>query len=398
MKFDNLLKSKVFIIAISILLVSVSVAAVSGIRLKSWPYYLIFLSGTLLLSALAILWRKFKIIKITLVNLAVLMFFTTAIELFLTISEKSKEDGVNIEKKGSYYNISKKYGIPYNDTFGYRPMAGASVNDIVIADGKKVRDVSYTISSQGWRISPESKSDKCLIFFGCSMTYGEGLGNNETFAWICGEKTGYQVENFSFHGYGPHQMLSGIESGEVAKCVGELKPEYVIYTAIPHHPERCAGFTTWDAYGPKYVINNDGKPQRDGKFMSKYAGYVFKGVYTSKIFLKLMDANALMHRKNSVKLAAAVVARSAELLKEKYPKIKFIVFYWGKDDDYCKALKASGLKVIMLENAIEDYFKDLEKYQIPYDGHPNKLAARLVGEYLGQMINSSTKESSKKNK
>lgn len=398
MKLDKLLKSKTFIIPTSLILIFAYITVSAGIRLKSWPFFLIFLLGIILLAALAFLWRKFKAIKIILVNLAVLMFFITAIEIFLGLTEKSKEDGVKLEKKGSYYDITRKYSIPYDETFGYRPLPGANSEDIVIADGKKIREVTYTIAQDGWRIGPQEKSDNCILFFGGSMTFGEGLNNDETFAWICGKKTGNRVNNFSFHGYGPHQMLSGIESGEVAKCVGKLKAKYAIYTAIPYHPERSAGLTMWDAYGPKYEIADDGKPHRNGKFMSKYAGYIFKGIYSSKLFIRLFNAYVPLKREHSVKLAAAIVARSAELLEQKYPGIKFMVFYWGEDDDYCKAIKANGIKVIMVEEAIKDYDKDPEKYKIPYDGHPNSLAAKLVGNYLGQILKDSGSKPDKEKK
>ncbi len=91
---------------------------------------------------------------------------------------------------------------------------------------------------------PSNKENgKCVLFFGGSFTFGEGLNDNETMPYSVGIKMKgkYQVYNFGFHGYGPHQMLSAIEHNMVNDIIS-CKQKYVIYQALVTHADRSGGF------------------------------------------------------------------------------------------------------------------------------------------------------------
>lgn len=45
---------------------------------------------------------------------------------------------------------------------------------------------------------------------------------------------------FGFHGYGPHQMLSALESG-LARSIADCDTRHVIYLALVEHVQRSAG-------------------------------------------------------------------------------------------------------------------------------------------------------------
>jgi hypothetical protein len=373
-------------LSIVLLLLYMSLSAVLLLKTQ-WSFCWIFLLGTLVLIALTYLWGHSKLIKIILVNLAFFSFFLGCIELFMNINFKDTNKEAKTEKTGSYFDPLAKYSKPFDQTLGYRAKPNCSVQAVLSADGKNIYDISYTTNANGLRIALKPKKpDKSILFWGCSMTYGEGLDNDETFAWICGEKTGYKVLNFAFHGYGPHQMLAGIENGLVEKNLENSTPVFALFTTIPWHPERSGGWADWDAYGPKYELDSENILHYKGPFNSKLMVYFYKAMLKSRIFTKFYRAIASSDARHDVKRAVSIVNKSEALIKKKYPEIKFLVLYWGPEDDYSKALKKAGLRVIMIDEVIAEYSKNIDKYQIEIDGHPNRKAARMVGNYLSNLV------------
>src|SRR5262245_41293491 len=157
-----------------------------------------------------------------------------------------------------------------NDILGTAPISGTQARSTRSERGAKLYDVTYTIDSKGLRVAPPVKNSEtasCILFFGCSFTFGEGLQDTETLPY----QTGFQSEgryrtfNFGFHGYGPHQMLAQIEHGLVRKVV-DCRPEYAIYQAVPHHVARVAGKTLFGQHAPRYQVGTDGTVRLNGHF------------------------------------------------------------------------------------------------------------------------------------
>ena len=79
--------------------------------------------------------------------------------------------------------------------------------------GETLYAVVYSVDKRGLRVEPPlapGHGDRCVLFFGCSYTFGEGVNDAETLPY----RTGVLAEgrlrmiNFGLHGYGPHQMLA----------------------------------------------------------------------------------------------------------------------------------------------------------------------------------------------
>src|SRR5262245_28682630 len=158
-----------------------------------------------------------------------------------------------------------------DELLGYGPAAGKSVSHRTSIRTGLLYDVMYTINAQGLRIaSPStttSASQPCVLFFGDSFTFGEGVHDEETMPYQVWKHLhgAYRTVNFGFLGYGPHQMLAAIEHGLVesrARCL----PSHVIYQTIPAHPSRSAGLEFWDLHGPRYVMDGSGKVRHAGRF------------------------------------------------------------------------------------------------------------------------------------
>jgi hypothetical protein len=50
----------------------------------------------------------------------------------------------------------------------------------------------------------------------------------------------FQIYNFGYSGYGPHQMLASIQQEMVEDTIN-CKPKYVIYQGAAFHAERVEG-------------------------------------------------------------------------------------------------------------------------------------------------------------
>jgi hypothetical protein len=189
-------------------------------------------------------------------NLAFLSFILGCLEIYSYFTKTPMP-----QYEGDAYRT--KYMIP-NDTLGYGPIAGAIVEARKVLGPRLIYRVTYTIGENGLRITPEDGDNRCILFFGDSFTFGEGVEDQQSMPYIVAELSKRKTYNFGFHGYGPHQMLSAIEHGLVDRIV-DCEPHWVIYSALPQHVARSAGYWLWDEHGPKYVVEN-GHAQYVGHF------------------------------------------------------------------------------------------------------------------------------------
>jgi len=155
---------------------------------------------------------------------------------------------------------------------GWAPGNGKSFVERARFDNKLLYQVKYTIDDHGLRIASPSvtthnRQSNCLLFFGDSFTFGEGVKDDETMPYRVSEKTKrrYQAYNFAFLGYGPHQMLAQLQEGLVDAAI-ECKPAIAIYQALPDHVSRAAGLEAWSQFGPKYVSAKDNLVLLKGRF------------------------------------------------------------------------------------------------------------------------------------
>ena len=85
----------------------------------------------------------------------------------------------------------------------------------------------------------------CVLLFGDSFTFGTGVGDEETYAaqivTLSGRKVA--VHNLRVGGWGPHQLLAGLQSGRFQNAV-RCKPSHAVFLMIPSHIWRVAGVTT----------------------------------------------------------------------------------------------------------------------------------------------------------
>lgn len=288
-----------------------------------------------------------------------------------------------------------------SDTLGYAAEKNTKAHFIRVGgDKKKIYDVYYTTDKNGLREIPSSNSnsDKCLLFFGDSFMFGEGLNDNETLPYYVGEKTHnkYKIYNFGFMGYGPNQMLSAIEHGVVDEAVSKCSTNTAFYSSVPDHLNRIEGRRFWERNDPKYELSGN-KLIYQGHF-GDYEKHIPEGlmtilrksqtfVYANRLFIQKRMQLSLNEYIKYRKLYLALVFKSESILKEKYNVDRFVNLLWNWNDPYLQnALDKNYSEYYQVNSILLNYDEDYSKFLIKGDDHPNKLANEILAEFLVKQL------------
>ena len=137
------------------------------------PFIWVLLIWTTTASYLA--WRATRAsLRAVLINLAAVFATVAAIESYAYFSITSDSA------------IGRSYSAGYrgrDDVLGTAPARGVVGRSTLIYRGRLIYDTTYTIGPDGLRIEPPVAADAaqgCVLFFGDSFTFGEGLHDDET--------------------------------------------------------------------------------------------------------------------------------------------------------------------------------------------------------------------------
>jgi len=313
-----------------------------------------------------------------------------------------------VEPEPGVYSEQYKHGgyMRKDDVFGYAPTSGVRIASSLRFGDDVTYDVVYTIGDDGLRVTPDpgrkagaaAADDRdCLLFFGGSFTFGEGVDDDETLpAQVARVTDGrWRVRNYGFHGYGPHQMLVAFESGFVARTAGCHPTHIFLQTAI-WHARRVIGATTWDPDGPRYVLDAGGNVERAGKF----SDFVDPG---QRRLLDLLERSLLFRHElagrfdpqqreateHDVDLMVAIIARSRDLAAKLYPDAAFHVLLWDMQPPeqlvhMRERLDHYGLDVHDVRAMLADGGNDPldPSYYLRLDEHPSPKAYAVIARHV----------------
>ncbi len=280
---------------------------------------------------------------------------------------------------------------------GYGPKPSRAVRVRKVVNGRIVYDVEYTINDYALRETRSNPESQCsFLFYGGSFVFGEGLPDIQTLPYQFSRKLNYNfnVLNFGFDGYGPHQMLRSLQAGAPDALIkGSVKA--VFYVLIPPDVFRSAGLTRWNRYGPKYVVDEAGRPRHVGTLNGMGGALGTWNDFTQALLAVLRNSRLFnlvygfpetrdpKHVDRSIELLSSIVAEAERITANKYGA-RFIVIMWSDASDISKktlaALKYQGLHTI---DKSELLLKDWgDHYLITGDRHPNELANREIATGL----------------
>lgn len=260
---------------------------------------------------------------------------------------------------------------------GFIALPNKHVTAVRKLDGRVIFDASYTTGPDGFRVVPRAENARrCVLLFGDSFTFGEGVNDDETTAAqiVTRSKGQVEVKNLGIGGWGPHQFLSGLQSGRFQRAIS-CKPTDAVYLMIAAHTARAAGRGKWDRFGPMFVVDDKGRAVRAGNFNT-----------AGKTWRELVGFNRLTEEEEE-ELSASILTEASRELTSLYPGIRFHVFLWdGVPDGVARRLKDRGVSVHTIRQIIPDYSD--EKYLIapPFEYHPTPAAYERVAEYLLTLV------------
>jgi hypothetical protein len=361
-------------------------ASVAVFYLAKYP----FLWSLLLWTAAAFtaaLWVRKSWLKVVLVNLAAALLALSGYEAYLWQRE-IRSDPTRLQ--GTY---TTEYFMG-DDLLGYGPAKAQTATSEKYYNDDLIYSVRYTIDETGLRISPATVKPElgCALFFGGSVTFGEGVEDDQAMPYQVGVLTDnrYRIYNFAFHGYGPHQMLAAFEGGRVDEIIN-CRPTHVIYQAIIPHVERAAGLTGWDRHGPRYVPLADGV-RLAGRFDDEEVNppwklWLGRWLTYDTLFGKRRPAGP-----DELHLYAEIVGAVQAFVRRQYPAAEFHALIWDDrglalHDRVLEVLQAGNLRLHRMTDILAAYREDKSRYELDiYDHHPTAATHAAIAGYIVQYI------------
>ena len=307
-----------------------------------------------------------------------ILFFTFFL-LELTFKDKVFESDYLTDNNISY---------DINENYGYYPTKNKVFIEKIYYKKKLIKRNKYTINEYGHRnIENKIKLENCIIFHGGSITFGQSLNDNETLPYFVEKSLGkkYNVFNFAFNGYGPHQFLSKLENldqKEIKKC----KNVIIIYQFINDHIGRTAGKRSWGDRSPRYVLINNELIQKGffSDFPFKIIMKIRKNFRHSKVsnaFFNLQKIN-----QKDMKIHLLILKKIEFLSKKKFLNSRFIYLVWKNDFDKNKKLLNffNNSESIFIDNLKLD--ENIKSNNIPGDNHPKKEFNFIIANELKNII------------
>jgi hypothetical protein len=328
-------------------------------------------------------------VKAMWLNLGVAFLSLGLFEVYL-YHRQSGQEAAPVRYQGSY---SDGY-FTGHEILGYAPTKDSTVHSKKFVGESVAYDAVYTIDRNGLRVSQKdvegiSDSTKgCIVIFGDSFAFGEGVNDEETLPYRVGRRSGYKVYNFGFHGYGPHHMLASLKHRlvqEIVSCV----PRLVVFYALMDIG-RPVGRAPWDTHGPKYIMDEKGAVQYAGHFDDARPAWMTRlGHYAEKssIYRRAFGSERPLTPED-LRLYVAVIETSRQICLDLFPQSGFHVILEAAQDytQVKDALALRDIPVHSIAEIIEDYRSDNAKYVIPHDGHPNALAHERVAQFVTESI------------
>ena len=287
------------------------------------------------------------------------------------------------------------HSMMFDEDLGYKPKPNTTHTGIRTIDGKIIYSITYSTDVNSLRITPVDTTKprtKYAQFYGCSMTFGEGVQNNETLPYYFAKfDSTFRPYNFAYSGYGPHQMLARLETESGKKIVKE-NTGIAFYIYINDHVNRVLGTLTNYGYNGGVVpyFHKDGnRLKHDGliKDSRKFRSWIFSQLLKSNILKLFKIGYPFKITDQDYELTAEVMAEASRDYKMQFGNDNFYVIIYPTTVNsflIISLLKKKGVKVL-------DYsklFNPLEtKYAIPYDEHPTALANEILIKQLVKDIN-----------
>lgn len=322
-------------------------------------------------------------------NIGVLMVLVFGFELicFLLLGLPQKE--------------KKDFGLPFvtpehiSAHLGTVPYSDSVYHETKVLGADTVFDVHYSFDENSLRITPDhdSTKQKFAAFYGCSIAFGLGLNDNQTFPYYFQKNSEFNAYNFAYSGYGTNHMLARLQYQNIKEVVSE-KDGIGVYIFFWDHIERAIGsmqrYTEWVSNAP-YFYMKDGELTRDRAFKDgRYViSKIYEKMYQSSI-IKYFNVNfPLSLNESHFDLVTEMIRKSKEEFKNQSGSDEFYVIIYPtyqdlNNEEFSQFIHLLDKKGISYIDLTKNYIYN-EKSTLGGDPHPNaktneELSKRLIKE------------------
>jgi hypothetical protein len=279
-----------------------------------------------------------------------------------------------------------KHSMMFDEHLGYKPKPDTIHTGIKTVNGKVIYSINFNTDANSLRITPMDSTKprkKYAQFYGCSMTFGEGVQSNETLPYYFGKfDSTYRPYNFAYSGYGPHQMLARLETGSPNSIIKE-STGIAFYIYINDHVNRAIGTMTNYGYNgglAPYFHENGNELKHDGLFKNarRIRSWFYEVMLKSNILKLFKIGYPFKISEADYELTAEIMAQASRDYKKQFGNDNFYVIIYPTTIDnslIISLLKQKGVKVLDYSKLFNPTDK---KYAIPYDEHPTALANEVL--------------------
>jgi hypothetical protein len=295
--------------------------------------------------------------------------------------------------------LSPLWNMKDDNYFGYVNIPGVNYTGVKgYSNGTICYNATYHIDEFGRRYTRDeykgSKQD--LLLLGCSVTFGEGLSDNDTLQYyLSSGLKGYNVYDYAVSGYGSEHILALIDSGRIKNETFSSK-KTALYMFIPAHVDRTVGdaLVPWIYNSPYFTLNN-GRLEKRGSFTTgrpflTFLYNTYAMIRDKSNFLNLINFNpSPSSSQYNMVLTANVIKQARDDFVDKYNGTFILVFHpvWNRSIDkkeYNELRKIfMAMNISILDYSNYEYSNDKV---IDCDLHPkgilNKDLAGMIAKDL----------------
>lgn len=325
-------------------------------------------------------------------------------EIFL-LSTSQPADGIaNLSRQSKYLQTGDK-GLPENLSWrafqcgkiSSPPGEATHIFHRMTKFDTDLFDVNYSTNERGWRSLPkaESNAPNDLILFGCSMTFGHGLADEQTWAWQLAKRLGtdWQLENYAANAYSANNMLCLLEHKLIQPPEG--KNRFALFLAIDDHLRRNDFFQSV----PHYQKDEKGEPVAGGKHRFGWIHNLpgtFNGSQLARETGSFLLRAIMKQPDRMLDLYLAIIKRSADILQNQY-QTRLYILLWPDFEWAHEKFEHLGIPIIDARPMLPDWDQGQGHGSIYcidplFETHPNANAARLIANGLANYFENIAKD------
>jgi hypothetical protein len=301
------------------------------------------------------------------------------------------------EKGGVKAHPSRRvYGQAIPDPFlGYTLPDNALISDKAELGGQLLYQATYTTDAAHRRVTPIDHPEQrhnFLLFFGCSMTFGLGVYDDETMPFYVAQYAlHYKPYNYGVAGYGPNHTLAQFQRGNLTKEIHE-QHGMAVYTFIDDHINRVLGamraYTQSGVHVPIYTLDVQDRlvKQEGATFGRRLVSLLFWGLGNSQILSYYHITFPPIPRigEEHIRLTARILEEARKAFHQQFSSDEFyVLLYPGvrRGKELIPYLAQAGIKYLDYSNFMDWPHPGLT---LPDERHPTAYGHRLVAVQLAK--------------